>query len=827
MTGSNDAPPKGKLTLSLSSKGLEQLKARGVTTVKQQFPRGQTSAVEVEVRRSKRPTPPPATETVKADAPLAAAEQPNLTAREQEARMKALQAARQAQLAEAEEAAKRQQTAQDNEPDASATLSSPSVVTDEAATNTVSDTTKRSDVIKKAPPTVAVPRRLAEVSDDGDSGRASRKPGKAAPRKASLSEKDLLSQRRAGKIRVTQVSLDEEGSTERTRSLASVRRAREKVKLKLSGAQSAPTKVVREVIIPETISVQELANRMAERGAMVIKSLMKMGIMATINQEIDADVAELVVAEFGHQFKRVAEADVEVNLDTTADDPTTLTPRPPVVTIMGHVDHGKTSLLDAIRSADVAAHEAGGITQHIGAYQITLPNGKKITFIDTPGHEAFTAMRARGAQVTDIVVLVVAADDGIMPQTIEAIKHAQAANVPLLVAINKIDKAEANAQKVRLDLLQHGVILEAMGGQVLDVEVSAKQKMNLDKLCEAILLQAEVMELKANANRAAQGVVLEARLERGRGAVTSVLVQRGSLRVGDIFIAGSEYGRVRALQDDRGKTIEIALPAMPVEVLGAGGIPSAGDDFMVVANEEQAREITQYRQRRQHNVRTAAAAPGSIEQMFSKLADSAVKELRVVIKSDVQGSIEAITGSLAKLKTNEVEPKVLFSAVGGITESDVTLAKASNAIIIAFNVRATPEARELAKRDAVEIRYYSVIYNAIDEIKALLSGMLAPQVSERYLGTAEIREVFMVSKVGKVAGCMVQDGSVQRGAKVRLLRDNVVIYEGALRMLRRFKDEAKEVAAGFECGIMLDNYQDIQKGDRIECFDLQSTARQL
>ncbi len=612
---------------------------------------------------------------------------------------------------------------------------------------------------------------------------------------------------------------------ERMRSLASVRRAREKLRQQQVSAE--PTKIVRDVVIPETITVQELANRMAERSADVIKALMRMDVMATINQVIDADTAELIVTEFGHKLKRVAEADVEIGLKGEVDVEDNLKSRPPVVTIMGHVDHGKTSLLDALRHTDVAAGEAGGITQHIGAYQVELKGGQRITFIDTPGHQAFTAMRARGANVTDIVVLVVAGDDGIKEQTIEAIRHAKAAQVPIIVAINKMDKADANADRVRQELLQHELVVEKLGGDILDVEVSATKKMNLEKLEEAILLQAEILDLKANPDRPSEGVVIEAKLERGRGAVATVLIQRGTLRVGDIFVSGNEWGRVRAIIDERGNNLKEAGPAMPVEVLGLNGAPLAGDDFAVVDSESRARDVTSFRQRRRRDQTAAAGARGTLEQMFSQITAGVAKEFPVLVKSDVQGSLEAIVASLAKLSTGEVAVRVLHSAVGGINESDIILAKASNAVIIGFNVRANPQARDLARRDGVEIRYYSIIYNVIDDMKAALSGMLSPTLRERFLGNAAIREVFAITKVGKVAGCMVTEGTVKRGAKVRLLRDNVVIHEGSLKTLKRFKDEVREVKEGYECGMAFENYQDIQAGDTIECFEVEEVARAL
>ena len=644
-----------------------------------------------------------------------------------------------------------------------------------------------------------------------------------AKRPAAPARRDEA-RRRTGKITVTRALT---GDEERMRSLASVRRARERERLRLHHGDQEQVKIVREVVIPETITVQELANRMAERAADVIKALMRMGVMATINQVIDADTAELVVTEFGHRLRRVSEADVEIGLRGEEDEPEALGPRAPVVTVMGHVDHGKTSLLDALRETDVAGGEAGGITQHIGAYRVSLRSGKQITFIDTPGHQAFTAMRARGANVTDIVVLVVAADDGIMEQTVEAIRHAKAAQVPIIVAINKIDRPEARPDRVRQELLQHELVVEDLGGEVLDVEVSALKRTHLAKLEEAILLQAELLDLKANPNRPAAGVVLEAKLERGRGAVATVLIQRGTLRVGDIFVAGSEWGRVRAQLDDRGNSLREAGPSTPVEVLGLNGTPLAGDDFVVADSEGRARDIADFRQRRRREATVAAGTRGTLEQMFSQIAAGAAKELPIVVKSDVQGSLEAIVGSLEKLSTSEVSVRALHSAVGGINESDVILAKASKAVIVGFNVRANPQARELARRDNIEIRYYSIIYDLIDDIRNTLSGLLAPTLRERLLGNASIREVFNITRVGKVAGCMVTEGTMRRGAKVRLLRDDVVIHEGSLKTLKRFKDEVREVNQGYECGMAFENYQDIQTGDVIECFEVEEVARAL
>ena len=633
--------------------------------------------------------------------------------------------------------------------------------------------------------------------------------------------------RNSGKININAYmggDEDEDGTVKRGRSLASIRRAREKERLKHLESLKSNEKIVREVIIPETITVQELANRMSERGATVVKTLMKLGMMVTITQTIDADTAELVVEELGHKVKRVAESDIEDGLDVKKeDDPADLKPRSPVVTVMGHVDHGKTSLLDALRSTDVAGGESGGITQHIGAYQVQLKSGQKVTFIDTPGHEAFTAMRARGASVTDIVILVVAANDSVMPQTIEAIHHAKAAGVPIVVAVNKIDVPGANPQKVYMDLLNHDVVVESMGGDVLAVEVSAKKRLNLEKLVEAVLLQAEVLDLKANPNRSAVGVVIEAKMEKGRGSVATVLVQKGTLHVGDIFVAGQEWGRVRSLYNDTGKKVDKALPAEPVEVIGLQGTPSAGDDFVVVENEAKAREISAYRQRKAREV-LQVKSMSSAEQLFAKIKAGEVKELPVLIKGDVQGSVEALNGILSKIANSEVKVHVLHSGVGAINESDITLARASKAIVIGFNVRANPTAREMARRDNVDIRYYSIIYDVADDMKLAVEGLLSPEIKEKMLGYAEVRQVISISKVGKVAGCMVTEGLVKRGAKVRLLRDHVVVYEGTLAQLKRFKDDVKEVKEGFECGITFENFDDVKVGDVIECYEMEEIA---
>ena len=676
------------------------------------------------------------------------------------------------------------------------------------------------DELKKA-----APGRMTVEAEEDDSPRTSRRPGgaarpaaarPAAPRAAPPKERGRLTL-------VTALRADEV----RERSVASFRRRTQR--LKGQASNEPKEKLVREVTIPEAISISDLANRMSERAVDVIRLLMQQGQMLQINDVIDADTAQLIAEEMGHSVRRVAEADVEEGLFDTADDPAQVEPRAPVVTVMGHVDHGKTSLLDAIRSAKVAEGEAGGITQHIGAYQVTSPSGAKITFIDTPGHAAFTAMRARGAKVTDIVVLVVAADDGVMPQTIEAINHAKAAKVPIIVAINKIDKPDAKPERVRTDLLQHEIQVESMGGEVVDVEVSATKKTNIDKLLEMIGLQAEILDLKSNPTRPAEGTVIEAKLDRGRGPVATVLIQRGTLRVGDLVVAGAEWGRVRALVSDTGEPIDSAGPSTPVEVLGFSGPPDAGDRLAVVENEGRAREVTDYRarQKREKLVARATGMRGSLEQMMAQAKTSGRKEFPLVIKADVQGSLEAIIGALDKLGTDEVGARVLHDGVGGISESDVTLAEASGVPIIAFNVRANKEARGAAERAGIEIRYYNIIYDLVDDVKKAMSGLLAPTLRETMLGNAQILEIFKVSKVGNIAGCRVTDGNVERGANVRLIRDNVVIHEGKLSQLKRFKDDVKEVTAGQECGMAFEGYQDMRAGDVIECYRVETIQRSL
>jgi translation initiation factor IF-2 len=860
-----------KRPLSLRAGGTLGLRRPAETgQVRQSFSHGRSKPVAVEVRKRRviapgtaepsRPEPPPTTARAQPATPAAA--EPvrrlgtprTLTAEEHATRVRALQDARKAddearryaaiveadrqrqeELRAAEEA---QQRAEEDARRRQDEVDAKKRDVEETQKRAVEEQARRKEedsrrevaeragkaAAAKVAALTAAGKMATPVEEEEEERPAAARPGRRPELKRPAAPvRRADEQRRRGKLTVTR-ALNDEGS-ERMRSLASVRRARERERQRMY-RQEQP-KIVRDVVVPEAMTIQELANRMAERGADVIKALMRMDVMATINQTIDADTAELIVGEFGHRARRVAESDVEIGLRGEADEAAMLEPRAPVVTIMGHVDHGKTSLLDALRETDVAAGEAGGITQHIGAYRVTLKSGRQITFIDTPGHQAFTAMRARGANITDIVVLVVAADDGIMEQTVEAIRHAKAAEVPIIVAINKIDRPDARPERVRQELLQHEIVVEELGGEVLDIEVSALKKTNLDKLEEAILLQAELLDLTANPNRTAEGVVLEGELERGRGPVATVLVQRGTLKIGDVFVSGGEWGRVRALVDERGQNLRDAGPSTPVEVLGLNGLPLAGDDFVVVDDEGRAREVADFRQRRRRDQAAVAGARGTLEQMFSKIAAGAAKELAVVVKSDVQGSLEAIVGSLEKLSTDEVAVRVLHSAVGGITESDVILAKATGALIIGFNVRANPQARELAQRDGVEIRYYAIIYDLIDDVKAALSGMLSPSLRERFLGNAAIREVFNITRVGKVAGCMVTDGVVRRGAKVRLLRDNVVIHEGALKTLKRFKDEVREVREGYECGMAFENYENIQQGDVIECFEVEEVARVL
>lgn len=805
-----------KKPLTLSSKTLTLKKSPGGDHhVRQSFTHGRSKTVTVEVKK-KRTFMPGQGKGGRGAADEKSLTSSGLTQQQIAERLATIHGAMQTQIVESERT--RQEAISEQE----------RLKQEEAQKVAVKEEVEKPAAEEAAPQETAEPeavvRKKTVYSSYTDEEEGAARRGKVDHKVKAPVVKKGEERRRGSKMTVTQ-ALSGGDEDKPGRSLAAMRRQREK--RKMAGQEMPQQKVIRDVTIPEVITVQELANRLAERSSDVIKSLMKMGVMATITQSIDGDTAELIATEFGHQVKRIAESDIEIGLHQAEDQDSQLLSRSPVVTIMGHVDHGKTSLLDALRKTDVVSGEAGGITQHIGAYQVTMKSGQKITFIDTPGHAAFTEMRARGANVTDIVVLVVAADDGVKDQTIEAIAHAKAANVPLIVAINKIDKPGAEPDRVRNMLMQHEVFLEKLGGETMDVEVSAKQGTNLDKLEETILLQAEVLELKANPNRLAEGAIVESRLERGKGVVSTVLVQKGTLKVGDLFVAGAEHGRVRALIDDHGKPVDQAGPSVPVEVLGFNGAPLAGDDFVVVDNENRAREISEFRQRRMREAKSAISARGTMEQMFSKIAAGEIKELPVIIKSDVQGSMEAISSSLTKLATEEVGVNILHAAVGEITESDVTLAKASGAMIVGFNVRANPQARDAARKDGIDIRYYSIIYDVIDDVKANLGGLLAPTLREQYLGAAEIRDVFNISKVGKIAGCMVTEGIVKRGAKVRLLRDNIVIHEGSLKTLKRFKDEVKEVREGYECGMAFENYNDIKTGDTIECFEIEEILRTL
>jgi translation initiation factor IF-2 len=750
-----------------------------------------------------------------------------LTADEKEARERALASARVREAEDrkrAEEEARRHAEAAARE--ASEREAAAARKADEEARRRAEDESKRR-AEETARTRIGEPRAgapaaaVATVEDEaGERSRSRvRREVKVPVPKVTKTEVD----RRRGKLTVSNALSEDE---ERARSLAAFRRRTERQRKQASGFQPSKEKIARDVVIPEAITIQELANRMAERSVDVIKLLMKQGEMHKITDVIDADTAQLVAEELGHLVRRVSEADVEEGLMGESDIAGDLKPRAPVVTIMGHVDHGKTSLLDAIRKTNVVSGEAGGITQHIGAYQVETPSGM-ITFIDTPGHEAFTAMRARGARATDIVVLVVAADDGVMPQTIEAINHARAAEVPIIVAINKIDKADANPTRVRTDLLAHEIVVESMGGETLEVEVSATKGTNLDKLLDAILLQAEVLNLTANPDRPADGIVVEAQLDKGRGPVATVLVQRGTLRPGDIIVAGSAWGRVRALVDERGETAKSAGPSVPVEVLGFSSAPEAGDQLVVVDTEARAREITEYRDRKRRETRGSPGGRSSLEQMMSQMKDAGRKEFPILVKADVQGSAEAIVQALEKLSTDEVASRVIHYGVGGISESDVQLAAASGAVVLGFNVRANAQARDAAERNGIEIRYYNIIYDLVDDVKQAMSGLLAPTLRETFLGNAEILEIFNISKVGKVAGCRVTEGVVQRGAKVRLIRDNVVVHEGTLSTLKRFKDEVREVVAGQECGMAFEGYQDMRVADVIECFRVEEVKRTL
>jgi translation initiation factor IF-2 len=875
MSETNDQEP-GKTRLSLRPAGrLELGRTVDAGSVRQSFSHGRSKVVQVEVRKKRAAvgapgaaggaaTPATAAPTARAGTAAPGERQTSaprtLTATEQAARQRALveqqreaakrEAERREQetisiLSAAEEARRREEEARRAAEEEARQAAEDAArqeaeeaerkATEAAAADAPQTAEARQAEAPPRPARPAEPARPAAPTEtlrlrpgtrgaeEEEEARPVRRPGGIVlPRKPQpvVAKKGPDAGRRPGRIDV-QAAI--EGEDERVRSLASVRRQRERERrqAELERLRSDQVKVVRDVVLPDNITVQELANRMATRAGEVIKALMKLGVMATITQTLDADTAELVVQEFGHRARRVSESDVELGLEGAADTEAELEPRPPVVTVMGHVDHGKTSLLDALRSTDVAAGEAGGITQHIGAYQVEMPDGAKITFIDTPGHEAFTAMRARGASVTDIVVLVVAADDGVMPQTIEAIRHAKAADAPLIVAINKMDRPDANPGRVRQELLSHEVVVEEMGGETQDVEVSATQKMGLDKLTEAISLQAELLDLKANPERAAEGTVIESRLDRGRGPVATVLVQKGTLQQGDIVVAGAEWGRVRAMLDDKARAITEAPPSTPVEILGLAGVPSAGEPFVVVENEGRAREIAEFRTRKLREKAATAngGVRGTLDQMLARIQAGEQKEVAVLIKADVQGSAEAIQQTVLKLAHDEVKVRVLHAAVGQITESDIQLAKASDAYVLAFNVRATAQARDLAQKEGVDIRYYSIIYEVADDIEKLVQGKVAPKERERFLGYAEVRKVFNITRTGKVAGCMVTDGVVKRGAGVRVLRDNVVIHNGELSQLKRFKDDVREVARGYECGLSFANFHDLQEGDVIECFE--------
>ena len=807
--------------------------------VKQSFSHGRSNTVVVE-RKQRRvfskpgeappaPAPEPLAEAPR-PAPKAApaAPQPRKpsaaeeTAARKEMQAKLLREAEESRLTALEEARRREDRSKVEASEEERRRAEENRKAEEAAAEQASLQAEEEARATEAP----VPAETAEPVVEQQEDRGHRRPGGHAPApkrpEPARPSRGRDDHRQRGKLTVTRALSDEDDS--RARSLAALRRAREKEKR--HHMEAGPTqKQVRDVVVPEAITVQDLANRMAERGADLVKALFKMGMPVTLTQTIDQDTAELLVTEFGHRIKRVSEADVDIDTSADVDAEGTLQSRPPVVTIMGHVDHGKTSLLDAIRGADVVSGEAGGITQHIGAYQVSLPDKSKVTFLDTPGHEAFSEMRARGANVTDIVILVVAADDGVMPQTIEAINHTKAAGVPMIVAINKIDKPDAKPQKVREELLQHEVIVEDMGGDVQDVEVSATKKTNLDKLLEAIQLQAEILEIKANPDRAAEGTVIEAKLDKGRGPLATVLVQRGTLRVGDVFVAGASSGKVRALVDDHGRQVKEAGPSVPVEVLGLSMVPSAGDPFTVVENEARAREVADYRQGVLDKRRTTSA-PVTLENMFANHA-STTKELPLVIKADVHGSVEAIVHSLNRLSTDEIKVRVLHSGVGAITESDVTLASASGAPIIGFNVRPNAKAREVAERSKVEFRYYDVIYHLTDWVKGAMAGELGPEIIETVVGRAEVKEVFPAGKKDKAAGLLVLEGVIRKGLNARLTREDVIVSKTTISSLRRFKDDVAEVRAGLECGVLLADTNDIKPGDSLEVFEVEERARTL
>ena len=823
------------------SDGKKTLGLRGgprAGNVKQSFSHGRSKSVVVETKRKRVVVPKPvAAKTMdgstQASEKTASARPSGVTDAEMERRMKALQAAKTREAEEKSERIAEEQTRQEERDRKIAEQEAK----EKEQRDAESQARKKADeekakieaeeLAKQAALNAPVPK------GDPDTVLKDQKNPLSAQRKKTRADEPSERRntkgregfgRRSGKLTISQ-ALEGEGG--RQKSMAAMKRKQERARQKAMGQMQEREKVVRDVQVPEAIVVSELANRMAERVAEVVKALMKMGMMVTQNEVIDADTAELIVEEFGHKVVRVSDADVEDVINEVTDAETDLKPRPAVVTIMGHVDHGKTSLLDAIRDTKVTAGEAGGITQHIGAYQVETKRGDVISFLDTPGHAAFTSMRSRGAQVTDIVVLVVAADDAVMPQTVEAINHAKAANVPMIVAINKIDRAEANSDKVRTDLLQHEVIVEKLSGEVQDVEVSAISGAGLDELLEAIALQAEILELTANPERAAQGAVIEAQLDVGRGPVATVLVQRGTLQQGDIFVVGEQWGKVRALINDQGKRVENAGPSVPVEVLGLNGTPEAGDVLNVVETEAQAREIADYRIAVAKEKRATAGA-STLEQMMAKAKeDENVSELQILVKADVQGSAEAIVQAMEKIGNEEVRVRVLHYGVGAITNTDVSLAEASNAPVIGFNVRANASARQVASQKGVEVRYYSVIYDLVDDVKAAASGLLSAEIRENFIGYAQIKEVFKVSGVGKVAGCIVTEGVARRSAGVRLLRDNVVIHEGTLKTLKRFKDEVPEVQSGQECGMAFENYEDIRNDDVIEIFERQEIERNL
>ncbi|MCA2011775.1 translation initiation factor IF-2 [Pararhodobacter sp. CCB-MM2] len=847
--------------------GKKPLGLRGGSTpgqVKQSFSHGRTKAVVVETKRKRVVVPKPgsassgdSSSSKPASAGGASRRPAGISDAEMERRLAAVRAAK---AREAEEAAQRAEDERQREEERERRRAEieakereerereearKAKEEEEARKAAEAEKAAAEAAARKAAPREEKTREDAPANRPANAGveraspaeRAAARPGGGTPtprktdrerddRDSRGKKNDAGGNRRAGKLTLNAALDGGEGG--RQRSLAAMKRKQEKARAKAMGMGNKAEKQSRDVQLPETIVVQELANRMAERAADVVKALMKMGMMVAMNQVIDADTAELVIEEFGHRAVRVSDADVEQVIDTVEDKAEDLSSRPPIITIMGHVDHGKTSLLDAIRKTNVVSGEAGGITQHIGAYQVTTESGAVLSFLDTPGHAAFTSMRARGAQVTDIVVLVVAADDAVMPQTIEALNHAKAAGVPMIVAINKCDKPSADPHRVRTSLLQHEVVVEQMGGDVQDVEVSALTGKGLDTLLEAIALQAEILELKANPKRAAQGAVIEAKLDVGRGPVATVLVQNGTLKRGDIFVVGEQWGKVRALIDDKGNRVDEAGPSVPVEVLGLNGTPEAGDVLNVVETEAQAREIADYRAHAAKEKRAAAGAATTLEQLMAKAkADLDVAELPVLVKADVQGSAEAIVQALEKVGNEEVRVRVLHYGVGAVTDSDVGLSEASGAPIIAFNVRANATARNSAQQKGVEIRYYSIIYDLIDDIKAAASGLLKDEVRENFIGYASIKEVFKVTGVGKVAGCLVTEGVARRSAGVRLLRENVVIHEGTLKTLKRFKDEVKEVISGQECGMAFENYDDIRAGDVIEIFERTTVERTL